>query len=440
MTNLELFQIEHPSDVYLEEQNHVYIHKQTGMIYPSVTTILESVKEKIDKDRIIPAMIKQYEDFHKWYLSLSSNTVDLIPLLAKYLRYKKYRDFTWANWEGREYKKYKKIEQYKSIEELEYELDSIIDRENNISPINLQKVYLTNDGQIMNFEQIEEVWEMLKQVANWYGSLIHQILEDFLLKHQHIVLIIPETKQKMLFDNLNKCVNEFSKKYEYCSHIFKFYHIENLNNFRDKIIHAFLLMDHDFENNLYVPEKIMFYEDYFLCGMSDMVKLHKKLVNFGIGDHKTNINFSVDNEYNKFLKPPFSHIEETDIDIYNLQITIYSLMYQNMTKRIPTDFWISYFNTKEQKFEKLHLNLYVEEAKELLEIHKENFVKKLTSFRNSGIFANVNERYHYYLTFKLSRDIELKKEKGQLSNNKEENRIYYTKFINNIVSNIQKTL
>lgn len=438
MTNKEIFFQEYSSEVYLEETNHVYIHKQTNIIYPSVTGVLESVKEKLDAERIIPAMIKQFEDFKMWFYERSNNDKAFLELLEKFLKFKDKRDYKLAQWENRTYKKYKKITEYLTIEELEYELDKISEDVDG-SKI-FKKIYLKNDGTIMDAEDIENVWEAIKELANYYGSLIHLVLEHFLLQIQNIE-IREDLAAISLFNTLNRQIIYYSQKYKYCAHIFKNYVLKDFNEFKTFIIDAFLAIGHDFGKKIYIPEKVMYYPKFYLCGMSDMLILDKpEFKFFDIGDHKTNVNFKFENEYDKFLLPPFSHIEETDTNIYNFQISIYSIMYENMTGRSGKDFWISYFDTKNQKFQKVYLDLFKEEARELLDIHKNNFEKNLTLYRKSNIFAQVSEKYHYYLTYRLSKDIAYKKEKGLLSPDKDVNRTFYEKMIHDIVFNIEKEL
>ena len=53
------------SEVYLEPIEHVYVHKETGVKYKSVTTVLSMLEHHFDSDTVAEAIANQSDDVKK---------------------------------------------------------------------------------------------------------------------------------------------------------------------------------------------------------------------------------------------------------------------------------------------------------------------------------------------------------------------------------------
>lgn len=414
--------------IYLEDVQHVYIHKKTGYRYISVTTTLSLIKNIFD-DSVVEGLIRQYQGFDSWArkegVSYSNDRVSYIRLLTLYTNYKNYREHEEGDYNGKKYKKYKKLKDYNLGDFLdefeEIEASTHLDR--------LKVVYLNENGWIMNRKQIKETWRLITEVANIYGSMLHEVVEQYILLEQRFV--IENGIEQAIIDKYNDLQAKL-KAYinPHNLHIFKEYIIEeSLEEFKQHIIDEFNKLGCDL-GRVCVPECLMFNEEKYLAGMGDIV-VDVDDNDFDIGDHKTNKDFTTSSPYDMKLKAPFEHLDDCDLHIYNLQLSLYAKMHELRTGKNLRKMWISYYSRLTKSFKLIKLKYLKKEAELLLEMHKEYIEMILDKYDMMGMLDDVPEKYHMHLSHNIEKttsDINFLKKNPDLKDD-----MNYNAWMNNYV-------
>lgn len=245
----------HQSKVYLEPIEHVYIHRETGKHYTSVTRVISSIEEEFDTDSVATAISLQVDDDPKK---------------------------------------------------------------------NPHYVGMTKD-------RIVAYWQEINDAANEYGTMVHEIVEKYLLA------------KKWYFPD-----DEFEKK----------------------VIAAYEALNID-EGKFIWPERILFSEEYELAGTTDVL-IDIDDVFFDVGDWKTNKEFNYFSKYGKTLLKPFEHLQDCQFVVYTIQLSTYALMYEMETGKKCRQIWVGYFDKKTCTFSKINLMYMKHEAEKLLKLHKYN--------------------------------------------------------------------
>ena len=425
MSNKELFNKFSRSEVYLEEHNHVYVHKQTGNLYNSVTTALSLLKGDFDKDSIIEAIIKQYNNFIIWYRRNGGNDLHLGELLFNYIMYGKKRPYQTFN----DKKIYKSLNKYESIQELSLELQKIKDETENVI---LKGFYLKPDNTVMSKEEILNVWDVTNLLSRHYGHMIHESLELYYLEVQGF----PVDRFKKLKSiqekhrDLNHLLTTVDRHYN--DQFFSVYDLDlNALDFMEWIIFQFKQVN-PYRGTVIIPEKVNFSPTYEICGTTDVEVVYND-TDFEIEDHKTNKEFTFVNEYDKYLQPPFDDMLETSFSTYSLQLNTYGYIQEKEFGRRFKGARITYFDRRKKQFELIELPVMLSKAKLLLENFKSFQDTWKDRFKTSGILDNTPSNYQNVLTKYLYDDIEKRKKSNTINlDDKIGNRIYYQEFVQKI--------
>ncbi len=188
-------------------------------------------------------------------------------------------------------------------------------------------------------QQILDYWQELNDIANEYGTLVHSILEKYILAKEWY--FPPATKE---------------------------------GEFEQLVIDAYNLLKID--KGIYMkPERIMYNENYEIAGMSDLV-IDISDTHFDLVDYKTN---KVFNFYNPFgfesLLPPFNHLQNCQWSIYSIQLSIYVYLYELETGKKCRQIYVLYWDKEVKVFNKINIMFMKKEAIQLLEMHKYNELK-----------------------------------------------------------------
>jgi hypothetical protein len=189
-------------------------------------------------------------------------------------------------------------------------------------------------------QEIIDFWQNLNDEANVYGTMVHDIVERYLLAN-------------------------------------KFYFPKDTpeGEFEQKVIDGYNALDID-EGEAVWPERILFSEEHELAGMSDLI-IDIDDVYFDVLDHKTNRVFNFHNPYgNETLYKPFDHLQACQWSIYTLQLSVYAYMYElEFPKRKCRKIVVLYWDKVKESFEKIHIMYLKHEAKKLIELHYYNLMK-----------------------------------------------------------------
>lgn len=193
-------------------------------------------------------------------------------------------------------------------------------------------------------------WEYEKDVACFRGTLLHNYIDNYL--HNKIIPVNreeilnfyngDETKTDAFTLNLAKLVLQFEDFY-------KFYN--------EKFIH--------FKSEFVVGD----IEDTRICGTIDNLSLCRTTGNLYIIDYKTNKKFTEKNNYGQYLTGPVSHLEDTKINVYGLQLHMYKYIIEKYTD-IKTECVIVWFNEAKGSYTTFTPPDLSKEIKSMLSYHK----------------------------------------------------------------------
>lgn len=186
----------------------------------------------------------------------------------------------------------------------------------------------------MSQQDILDFWKFLNDEANIYGTMVHNIIEKYLLANKWY--FPPDTPE---------------------------------GNFERKVIAGFNALKID-EGVCMWPERIMFSERYELAGMSDLI-IDINEIFFDVADYKTNRVFNYFNPFGyETLLPPFDYMQASQWSIYTLQLSIYAYMYElEFPKRKCRQIFVLYWDKEKESFEKINIMYMKHEAKLLIEMH-----------------------------------------------------------------------
>lgn len=181
-------------------------------------------------------------------------------------------------------------------------------------------------------QQILDYWQFLNDEANEYGTKVHEMIEEYLLK------------DKFLFPK---------------------------DPLHQTVIKAYDDMNVD-EGECVWPERIMFSEEHELAGTADLI-IDIDKVFFDVGDWKTNRVFNYYDDFGfKTLKKPLDHLQDCHYSTYSVQLSIYAYMYELETGRKCRQIWIGYWDKKLETLVKIPIMYLKNEARKVLELHKYN--------------------------------------------------------------------
>ena len=429
------------SDVWLEDKQHVYIHKETQERFISTTTALKLIKTPFEQSSVQDGLIRQYQTFLSWAETVYLPFSKVPRLLHLYVNYKNFRPYEMATWQGKEYKRYKKLNTYEYPTVLHFENEFLtIERKHKSEIDRFKNIYLNEDGSAMNKKQMGGFWQDITEIANVYGTMVHEIVEQFILLRQYFIETDSSIEKNIYngFLDLQEKSSIFDKRYKYSLHTFEEYKINcTYEEFKNHIIEAFNSLQCDL-GRVCVPEKILYHPKYKMCGTQDVyVDLSKNF--FDVGDHKTNKDFETESKYGIFLKKPFDHLQQCSFNDYNIQLSTYGVINEEMSGKKVNDLWISYYNRKSSSFTRYDLPYLKDEEKELLRLFKNHIDSRLITYNKTGMLNDVPENYKNHLIHCIDGNIAQRKELGTLSDNKEDNRKYYKKFVQEYLEK-QKTI
>lgn len=444
------------SPVVLEDEHHIYVNKTTGKFYNSVTGCLHLIEQPFDGLGAKQGLQTQYKNFFAWVDQLPQNYTndEIYRCLWLYVNYKNFRpSITKTNRKGEEFQSYKPLQQnrwnseyYSSIEELTNEL-SLIEKikiaENYHKEFKLKNIYLTPSFKIMSIEQTSKMWQDMTDIANHYGNIVHIVMEQFLMKYQNFL----PAKQLQLnkealfhFMEVKKMLPQCYEKYPYSKHSFKEYEIHwSFDEMKSHIINSFAKIKYN-KGRVIVPEKMLLYKD-MLAGMTD-IYFDYSPSEFGIGDHKTNKQFSFHSQYDTMFKAPFETVSQCQFHIYTFQLKIYEEMISDYHQKTCREMFITKYSRDTHSFERVEIPTGGGDAKIIIKLYKDWIEsctdKYLASSLGNEIKRKIKPKYMDVfikgLEYKVTKDVQSEKYNG----NKEAGKIAYMNFIDEQIIKFKK--
>lgn len=410
------------SEIFLEEENHIYINKTTNKFYNSVTGIISFFNEEFDETDTIAGLRKQYQAFYNWYFKIQNGDLDnFINVLSKYVNYRQFTDKEQAVWQGKEYTRYlRKITDYVTIGEFLTEYNYL----ETINTVKRRKnIYLTPDFNIMDATSIKGMWQDMTNIANQYGNLVHLIIERHLLKKQGFLFedeLLPKISAHYFWIKNN--LPSFYIKYPHSKHSFEEYEIDlSLNHLMEDISEKFDNCGIDL-GICTVPEKRLLYNE--LAGTKD-IDTHLDNYYFNTGDNKTNKDFTITSPFNNKMKPPFHCYEDSHLMHYTLQLSLYSYMQEKSSNKKVKDLYITYYNRKYNDFKIFDIEYKKEESEYLLNYYNDWINERKKRFFNSSlggyIKSKIKEEWmdHFAKNFYFC-----------IAENKDKDKVFFMNYIN----------
>lgn len=177
-------------------------------------------------------------------------------------------------------------------------------------------------------EEVREQWKTINNNSKTYGSKIHSVIEEYNLS-------------KNIVSGYESLIESYKK----------------LNVIAD-------------DDKLLVEEQV-YSHSYQLAGTVDIIRIEEK-GGFSIFDIKTNKKFNFYSQYGEPLLYPVEHLSACEYSTYSLQLSLYALMYENLTGKRLNQLGIFYYDKDNNKFEYYPTNYMKSDVIKILNHYREN--------------------------------------------------------------------
>jgi hypothetical protein len=179
-------------------------------------------------------------------------------------------------------------------------------------------------------------WKKINEEANIYGTMVHEILERYLLSKYRMYSPVDDFEKRVIAAFV-KCCNENALRVHMSS-----------------TLH---------------PERIMsleFTETQGMAGTSDIIEdIHNN--KFNVWDFKTNRRFRY---YNQSMMFPIEHLVDCEFNAYAMQLSMYGVMYERETGKVFNRAGLFYWDKINEFFTLINVNYLKLEAIKLIEHFK----------------------------------------------------------------------
>jgi hypothetical protein len=107
-------------------------------------------------------------------------------------------------------------------------------------------------------------------------------------------------------------------------------------------------------------------EDTRICGMLDMLAYNTQTEKYEIYDFKTNKRFSLVSEFEKKLQYPVQHLDECELNIYSLQLSLYKIFIQKYAKIEIDKLKVVWFSVNNENYKIIELDYLQNECLSLM--------------------------------------------------------------------------
>jgi hypothetical protein len=211
----------------------------------------------------------------------------------------------------------------------------------------LYHVTRTAKKQNVDVKVILDLWKKKNNDANEFGTYFHSIMEAFILNPY-------DFRPKDSFET--EVIEEFNSINREYGTLKTLSGIEDIWN--KYAVHAEKVLNIDFN------------AEVGLAGTSDIIEdVNDDL--FNVYDFKTNETFNFSSKYNERLLPPLAHLEHCEMNDYTMQLSIYAVMYERLTKRKFKRGGLFYWHKEERFFKFIPITYHRTEAINLILDYKE---------------------------------------------------------------------
>jgi hypothetical protein len=194
-------------------------------------------------------------------------------------------------------------------------------------------------------EEIIQDWGKQNLYSTTLGTIVHNFIDNYYNNK-----IVPYDKVKVEEELGRDKYNEL--KEHVVPLINQFYNFYNDKDYILPIKNEFVVGD---------------IEDTRICGMLDMLAYNTKDNTFEIYDFKTNKEIKYKTKFNKYLRPPVSHLEECEFNTYSIQLSLYKYFIEAYTSIKIDKTFVVWFSTKNDDYQLIPLLNMDKEVKDILD-------------------------------------------------------------------------
>ena len=148
-------------------------------------------------------------------------------------------------------------------------------------------------------EEIKGQWKQDNKIACDYGTMVHQVMEDWLN---------------------NKPIDSEDE---------------------EKFVTPFIQLVTEFDKSNITAEKVLWNHEHKVAGTTDVLQDFKRY--FNVYDFKTNKKFNFNNVYGDYMLNEFSHLSNCQYNLYSLQLSMYAFMEQLLSGKHVGELGLYYF-------------------------------------------------------------------------------------------------
>ena len=181
-------------------------------------------------------------------------------------------------------------------------------------------------------------------------------------------------------------------------------------------------------------------EEYDIASNIDHLFINKNTGGLVLVDYKTNSDIYKKERYNNYMKVPLSHLKDTDLNHYALQLSIYRYIVEKYTDLKFEDMFIVWFTEENENYKILEIPYLKEEVEKILEMRRIKNMKSISVLvigkSGSGKSSSLRnlKPEEYSLVNPLSKELPFKSSvKGLESDNYEKIKYFITETPKKIV-------
>lgn len=187
-------------------------------------------------------------------------------------------------------------------------------------------------------QEVLDEWEYKNKFACEKGSAVHNYVQVNWIDNETLIpLRFLENKNE--YEILMKCYNQANNF---------------INDYKDRLENV----DYEF---------VVGSEEYDIASAIDHLFINKLTGGLVLVDYKTNSNIHKNEKYAKNMKVPLSHLKDTTLNHYAIQLSIYKYLVEKYTNLKIEEMFIVWFSEENEKYEILDVTYLKEEVEKILE-------------------------------------------------------------------------
>lgn len=188
--------------------------------------------------------------------------------------------------------------------------------------------------------EILNLWERKNKWACKKGSICHEYAQSLWSGKKYVPLN-------------SKDINTITKQAD------KFY-----NDYKDRLEHLY-------------DEYVIGSEEYNIASAIDHLFINKLTGGLVLVDYKTNSDIHKNERYAKNMKVPLSHLKDSTINHYHIQLSIYKYLVEKYTNLEIEEMFIVWFSENNDNYKIIEIPYLEKEVKNILELRRANKMAKM---------------------------------------------------------------